>query len=30
MYKCPKQLVVISLMKSDTWLIKYISHTNKS
>ena len=29
-HKCTKQLVVIPLMQSDTWLIKYICHTYKS
>ena len=28
-HKCTKQLVVIPLMQSDTWLIKYICHTDK-
>ena len=29
-HKCTEQLVVIPLMQSDTWLIKYICHTYKS
>ena len=28
-HKCAEQLVVIPLMQSNTWLIKYICHTYK-